>query len=354
MGFFLFLTFANCVEVLSLETSVFVIYALTLLAVFLGFGLVGVDLIGFKLVGVDLLRELVYTLCVVPWFPIILRLTYRKWFTTRIRPLYRILFIVFLIHVQPISAMDVGIESDTLTGCTVIASSFAVHTFPATERFTFPESSPNPREVSTPTYTWNHYENKEDVDGEVEVSNHEVCPPCSESSESDSECSDSSLYINACSPRHESESDDANDDEMCPPREDVEENVEGQNDEDDNYQMCLSCQDPRSECSDSAGSHDNDEMSLPCQDPQSECSDSAGSLNMNGSDEWNNEMYPPSEDLEDVEEIAERGDNEDDIIEEPGNESYYEGSGWMPIDEVFSFYSTFNRYNNTIANSLLV
>ena len=42
-------------------------------------------------------------------------------------------------------------------------------------------------------------------------------------------------------------------------------------------------------------------------------------------------MYPPSEDLEDVEEIAERGDNEDDI-EEPGNES--EG-----VDEVFSFYS---------------
>ena len=182
-------------------------------------------------------------------------------------------------------------------------------------------------------------EEEEDVDGEVEVSNHEGCPPCSESSESDSECSDSSLYINACSPRHESESDDANDDEMCPPREDVEENVEGQNDEDDNYQMCLSCQDPRSECSDSAGSHDNDEMSLPCQDPQSECSDSAGSLNMNGSDEWNNEM-------DYVEEIAERGDNEDDI-EEPGNESEV-------VDEVFSFYSTFNRYNNTIANSLLV
>ena len=132
MGFYLF---SICVNALSLLSSVFVIYALSLLAVFLGFGFMGVDSIGLKLVGVDLFRALVYTFCALPWFAIIFRFIKRKWFSSRIRPLYQIFLILFLIHfVQPISAMDIGMESEAfaLTGSAVV-SSLAVHTFP--ERF---------------------------------------------------------------------------------------------------------------------------------------------------------------------------------------------------------------------------
>ena len=239
MGFYLF---SICVNALSLLSSVFVIYALSLLAVFLGFGFMGVDSIGFKLVGVDLFRALVYTFCALPWFAIIFRFIKRKWFSSRIRPLYRILLILFLIHfVQPISAMDIGMESEafTLTGSAVV-SSLAVHTFP--ERF---HLTPIPREVLAPTYTIfpsrpENYNHEEDEEDEGEVSNPDgcLCPPCSESSESDSDCSDGSPRMNVCSLRHETESDEADDQE---------ENVLGQDDEDENDEASA-------------------EMSLPCQD----------------------------------------------------------------------------------------
>jgi hypothetical protein len=277
MGFYLF---SICVNALSLVSSVFVIYALSLLAVFLGFGFMGVDSIGFKLVGVDLFRALVYTFYALPWFAIIFRFIKRKWFSSRIRPLYRILLILFLIHfVQPISAMDIGMESEafTLTGSAVV-SSLAVHTFP--ERF---HLTPIPREVLAPTYTIlpsrpENYNHEEDEEDEGEVSNPDgcLCPPCSESSESDSDCSDGSPRMNACSLRHESESDEA-DDQWCPP---CEENVLGQDDEDENDEASA-------------------EMSLPCQDSQFECWDSDGSLYMN---EWNSIGWSPCEDFEESDE----------------------------------------------------
>ena len=334
MGFYLFLAYSNFLKALSLEISVFAIYALSLLAVFLGFGFVGVDLIGFKLVGVDLFRALVYTFCAVPWFAVIFRFIKRKWFSSTIRPLYRILLILFFINfVQPISAMDIGMESVafTLTGSAVV-SSLAVHTFP--ERFYL---TPIPREVLTPTYTVSQEHYEEDEEYEVEVSNPDVClcPPCSESSESDSECSDAgSLCMNACSPRHESESDEAND-QLCPP---CDENVEGQDDEDD-----------------------NDEVNLgtcpPCQDLQFECSDSDRSLFMNGwewwspcggsehfeeSDEVNLETCPPcSEDEESVEGQNDEDDNDDPVDESQGedhDESVQDGEY-----EVIPFVSSLNR-----------
>ena len=275
MGFYLF---SICVNALSLLSSVFVIYALSLLAVFLGFGFMGVDSIGLKLVGVDLFRALVYTFCALPWFAIIFRFIKRKWFSSRIRPLFRIFLILFLIHfVQPISAMDIGMESEafTLTGSAVV-SSLAVHTFP--ERF---HLTPIPREVLAPTYTilpsrpenYNHEEDEED-EGEVSNPDGYLCPPCSESSESDYDCSDGSPRMNACSLRHETESDEA-DDQLCPP---CEENVLGQDDEDENDEASA-------------------EMSLPCQDSQFECWDSDGSLYMN---EWNG--WSPCENFEESDE----------------------------------------------------
>jgi hypothetical protein len=267
----------------------------------------------------------VYTFCAVPWFAIIFRFIKRKWFSSRIRPLYRILLLLFLIHfVQPITAMDIGIESEafTLTGSAVV-SSLAVHTFP--QRFYI---TPLPRAILTPTYTvlpsrqeqYNYEEHEEyEVDGCL-------CPPCSESSESDSECSDAgSLCMNACSPRHESESDEGNN-ELCPP---CDENIVGQDDEDD-----------------------NDEAN------KFECSDSDGSLFMNGwnwystgegsehfeeSDEANLETCPPC--AEDVEENVEGQDDEDDN-DDPGDESEGEDNDESVQDgeyEVIPCFSSFNR-----------
>ena len=343
MGFYLFLAYSNFLKALSLEISVFVIYALSLLAVFLGFGFVGVDLIGFKLVGVDLFRALVYTFCFVPWFAIIFRFIKRKWFSSRIRPLYRILLILFLMYfVQPISAMDIGMESEafTLTGSAVV-SSLAVHTFP--ERFYL---TPISRAVSTPTYTilpsrQEQYNPEEDEDYEVKVSNPDgcLCPPCSESSESDSECSDAG---------------EAND-QICPP---CDENVEGQDDEDDNDeandQFCPPCDEK----------DDNEEANLnlkTCPDQQFEFSDSDRSLFMNNgwdcyspfegsehfeeSDAANFETCPPC--AEDVQENVEGQDDEDDNDESEGedhDESVQDGEF-----EVIPFYSTFNRFD-PIAN----
>jgi hypothetical protein len=319
MGFYLFLAYSNFLKALSLEISVFVIYALSLLAVFLGFGFVGVDLIGFKLVGVDLFRALVYTFCAVPWFAIIFRFIKRKWFSSRIRPLYRILLILLLIHfVQPISAMDIGMESEafTLTGSAVVTS-LAVHTFP--QRF-----------YLTPTYTvlpsrQEQYNYEEHDEYEVEESNPDgcLCPPCSESSESDSECSDAgSLCMNVCSPRHESESDEANN-ELCPP---CDENVEVQDDEDEaNLQKCHPCQDHQFEGSDSDGSVFMNGWNW--------YSPGEGSEHFEESDEANLETCPPC----DVEENVEGQDDEDDN-DDPGDESEGEDTD-ASVQEVIPFCS---------------